>query len=374
MRFWDYELYNVQDRQITPGKLVWGLAILLLGGIASKRLSVVLGKFVLPRFGLNEGARNAFESLFFYLLVVTFALFSLRMVNIPLTAFTILGGALAIGFGFGSQNVVKNFISGLIILAEQPVRVGDLIQIDQLYGTVQHIGLRSTRLRTGENVEIIVPNSNFLEQNVVNWTLTDTKTRIHVAVSFVYGSNTRDVKEVLKLAVSEHGLVLKSPEPVVLFKNFGENALEFEVHFWIHMQRLMDKKTLESDIRFRIESLCREAGLAIVPPAARRAPQHELADRGARGPRPRGQRPRRRRSLRELTGFPVVALGGAFWRSGPAHPRCGREGGGTRRICLLVGRSRPSSRSAKDVGPCGHRTCGASRGAGSTAMPVSSLR
>jgi small-conductance mechanosensitive channel len=146
------------------------------------------------------------------------------------------------------------------------VRVGDLIQIDQLYGTVQHIGLRSTRLRTGENVEIIVPNSNFLEQNVVNWTLTDTKTRIHFAVSFDYGSNTRDVKEVLKLAVSEHGLVLKSPEPVVLFKNFGESALEFEVHFWIHMQRLMDKKTLESDIRFRIETLCREAGLAMSLP------------------------------------------------------------------------------------------------------------
>jgi small-conductance mechanosensitive channel len=265
-RFWSGEFFHVQDQPITPGMLVWALAILLFGTVLSKRLSALLGRFVLPRFGLNEGARNAFESLGFYVLVVAFALLALRMVNIPLTAFTILGGALAIGFGFGSQNIVKNFISGLIILAEQPVRVGDLIQVDQLYGTVQHIGLRSTRLRTGENVEIIVPNSNFLEQSVINWTLTDTRTRIHVAVGFAYGSNTRDIKEILRRAVAEHGRVLETPEPVVLFKDFGDSALEFEVHFWIHMQKLMDKRALESDIRFRIESLCREAGLLIAFP------------------------------------------------------------------------------------------------------------
>jgi len=264
--FWNYEITSVKDNRITPGKLFWSLTILLLGGFLSKRISLFLCRHILPRFGLNEGALHAFESLLFYVLVITFALFALKVVNIPLTAFTILGGALAIGFGFGSQNIVNNFISGLIILTEQPVRVGDLIQMSELYGTVQHIGLRSTRIRTGENIEIIAPNSSFLEQNVINWTLADTKTRIHVGVGVAYGTNTRKVKDILKLAAAEHGRVLKSPEPIVLFKNFGDNSLEFEVHFWIHMKKFMDRNILESDIRFRIDSLCREADIVIAFP------------------------------------------------------------------------------------------------------------
>ena len=263
---WRYEIASVDDRPITIGKIVTGVLLLIVGLFASKKLSRVLGRRLLPRLRLAEGAAYAIQSVIFYVLVVTFTLFALRVVNVPLTAFTILGGALAIGFGFGSQNVVSNFISGLILLAERPIRAGDLIQLGELYGLVEHIGLRSTRVRTGNNIDIIVPNTSFLEQNVINWTLSDTKVRVMVGVGIVYGSPTREFREILRKSVVEHGRVLKSPEPIVLFANFGESSLDFEIHFWIHMRHLMDRRIVESDVRFRIDGLCREAGIIIAFP------------------------------------------------------------------------------------------------------------
>ncbi|MCA9289946.1 MAG: mechanosensitive ion channel [Phycisphaerales bacterium] len=266
LSIWHFGIWNVDDNPITVGKIGVGLLILCMGVFASRWISGLLGRRVLPRFKLNEGASAAIQSIMFYILIVTFTLIAFRAVNIPLTAFTVAGGALAIGVGFGSQNVIANFISGLIILAERPVRVGDLVDVGGLYGTVEHIGARSTRLRTGDNVDIVVPNSTFLEQNVVNWTLTEDKIRIFVGVGVAYGSPTRDVSRLLTRAVEEHGRVHNKPSPIVLFKEFGDNSLNFEVHFWITMKRLMDRRIIESDVRHRIDSLFREAGITIAFP------------------------------------------------------------------------------------------------------------
>ena len=117
--------------------------------------------------------RQRFSHCSFTHFLLLFTLFSLKVVNVPLTALTVLGGALALGVGFGSQNIINNFISGLILHAERPVKVGDLIQLDDLYGNVEHIGARSTRVRTGSNLEIIVPNSTFLQNNVINFHLVE---------------------------------------------------------------------------------------------------------------------------------------------------------------------------------------------------------
>ncbi|MFG0315709.1 MAG: mechanosensitive ion channel family protein, partial [Planctomycetota bacterium JB042] len=182
------------------------------------------------------------------------------------TAFTILGGAFAIGIGFGSQNLMNNFISGLILLVERPIRVGDLIQVGDLLGIVERIGARSTLVRKPSNVDIIVPNSTFLESNVINWTLSDDTYRTWVSVGVVYGSPLREVSKLLRKAVDEHGLVLKSPEPTLLFTDFGDDALQFEIHFWIRMRREMDRRRVESDVRFRIDGLFREAGIVIAFP------------------------------------------------------------------------------------------------------------
>ncbi len=263
---WQFEITSVDDRSITVGKVIVGIFLLFLGFFLSKVISTILGRSLLPRFGLNEGAAAAIRSIAFYILLVTFVFIALRTINVPLTAFTILGGAVAIGIGFGSQNIMNNFMSGLILLAERPIRVGDLIQLGDLYGIVQHLGARSTRVITGENVEIVVPNSAFLESNVINWTLTDSKVRIFVKVGVSYGSPTRDVSKLLLRAAQEHGRVLKSPAPIVLFTEFGDNSLNFEVHFWITMRKMMDRRILESDIHHRIDALFREAGIVIAFP------------------------------------------------------------------------------------------------------------
>ena len=263
---WNYEVWVVDEHPVTIGKIVIGLLVLCLGFFASRLLSVLIGKRILPRFRLNEGASAAVQSILFYILIITFTLIAFRAVRIPLTAFTVLGGALAIGVGFGSQNIIANFISGLILLAERPVRVGDLIEVDGLIGTVDQIGARSTRVRTGDNVEIVVPNSIFLDQNIVNWTLTEKNIRASVSVGVAYGSSTRDVSRFMLRAVEEHGRIHKKPPPVVLFKEFGDNSLIFEVHFWIAMRGPFDRQMIASDVRYRIDSLFNEANIVIAFP------------------------------------------------------------------------------------------------------------
>jgi small-conductance mechanosensitive channel len=185
---------------------------------------------------------------------------------VPLTAFTLLGGAFAIGIGFGSQNVVNNFISGIILLIEQPIRSADLIEVDGTHGIVERIGLRSTRIRTSTNVDIIVPNSSFLEKNVINWTLTDDRIRTHVTVGVTYGTSTHEVTRLIRKVVDEHERILKVPAPVTLFTEFGDNALVFEVHFWMRMRNLMERRVVESDVRHRINDLFTEAGIIIAFP------------------------------------------------------------------------------------------------------------
>lgn len=260
---WCYELTAVDDRPITVGKILSGCLLLVVGYMLSRLISRFIALRLLPRVGINPGASVALQSVSFYLLLTIFGFLSLELVNVPLTVFTFLGGAVAIGVGFGSQNVVNNFISGLILMVERPIRIGDLVSIDGVYGTVEHLGARSTRVRTGSNMEIIVPNSRFLENNVTNWTLTDTRVRTSVSVGVDYESPTRLVAQLLLQSVRSHEQVLPTPDPIVLFQNFGDNSLEFEVHFWVQMRTMMESRLVESEIRFRVNELFREHGISI---------------------------------------------------------------------------------------------------------------
>ena len=261
--FWNYEITSVDDRPVTVSKVVRGTLLLLMGFCFARIFSRLLGKRILPRLGMTQGAAVAFQSIAFYLLLTCFAFVALEVINLPLTVFAFMGGAIAIGVGFGSQNVLNNFISGLILLAERPVRAGDLVDIQGLNGTIEHIGARSTRVKTGSNVEIIVPNSTFLENNVTNWTLSDTRIRTVVRVGVAYGSPVKKVSELLRHAVLAHEDVLDQPEPIILFKDFGDNSLMFEAHFWLHMRTLMQGERVASDIRMEVDQLFADAGITI---------------------------------------------------------------------------------------------------------------
>lgn len=263
---WGYEVTAVDDSPITIGKICLALGLLVIGFWLSRRISRKIGNHLLPRLRFNRGAISAIESISFYILVVIFALIALRIVHIPLTVFTILGGALAIGVGFGSQNIMNNFISGLIILAEQPIRVGDIIEFDGNRGLVKRIGARSTEITTPENFDAIVPNSTLLQSSIINWTLSNNHVRRGVTVGVAYGSPVKLVSEILRKAAIEHHRVLSNPEPEVLFKNFGDNALEFELRFWVSVRQMNEALILESDMRFLIDRMFRENALVIAYP------------------------------------------------------------------------------------------------------------
>lgn len=263
---WYVKIAEVDEKPITIGKVIIGGLLILLGVWAARILSLILGKKLLPRFGLNSNASAAFQTVIFYLMICIFTLIALQIINIPITVFTLLGGAVAIGIGFGSQNIMNNFISGLILLAERPIKIADVIQFGDLRGKVVRIGARSTRIRTSDNIDIIVPNSAFLENNVINWTLQDNQIRTKVGVGFAYGSDTAKAKEILLQACKENKSILQTPAPVVLFTEFGDNALLFEVHFWIIMDSFLTKFSIESEMRFQINELCNQAELVIAFP------------------------------------------------------------------------------------------------------------
>ncbi|MEO2046781.1 MAG: mechanosensitive ion channel domain-containing protein [Pirellulales bacterium] len=263
---WNTEITNVDDNPLTIGKVTVAIILVFTGFIMARMLSRILGGRLHDSLSINKDRADAFQSLSFYTMIALFTLLALRFVNVPLTLFTFLGGAIAIGVGFGSQNILNNFISGLVLLVERPIRVGDLIQLEDFYGTVEHIGTRSTCVRTATNMEIIIPNSTFLQSNVQNLTLGDNKVRTSVAVGLAYGSPTRDAARLLKRAAQEHGRVLESPEPFVWFVDFGDNALNFELHFWVEVRNLSEQKRVESDMRFKIDHLFRDAGITIAYP------------------------------------------------------------------------------------------------------------
>lgn len=236
-----------------------------IGILAIRFFSYVLLKRILSRLGVHESAQTTLQPMSFYLLLIVLTFYTLHAYQIPLTMFAVVGGAVAIGIGFGTQTIFNNFISGLIILMERPIRVGDLIDVDGTMGTVARIGARCTQVRAFNNIDVLLPNSKILENKVINWTLSDDLYRTSVALGVAYGSPLRDVFRIMKKAVDEHGLILKKPEPFVVFRDFGESALLFEVFFWIHLENT-NRLIVESDIRHRLDHLFREAGITLAFP------------------------------------------------------------------------------------------------------------
>jgi small-conductance mechanosensitive channel len=263
---WNFQLTTIDGRPLTVGKVSIALLVLFIGIPIAKVVTRKISRRLFARIGLEPGAAAAFQTLVFYVVVVLLGVFALWVSEIPITVFTLAGGAVAIGVGFGSQKIVNNFFSGLILLFERPIKVGDLIEVGETFGEVESIGARSTKIKSFDNFHIIVPNGAFLEQNVVNWTHSDNLVRVRLQVGVAYGSPTRRVEELIQQAVRELEKVVIPPEPTVLFDDFGDSALIFEALFWIIMKRPMDRRRALSDVRFRIDELFRENGIVIAFP------------------------------------------------------------------------------------------------------------
>ena len=263
---WNWQIFKIGKNYITLGQLIIGITLIIVGYFVLRRFTRQLEKVILKKLDVQESVGHAISTFILYFSMIILFLFTMRLLNIPITIFTVIGGALAVGIGLGSQNIVNNFISGLIVILEQPIRAGDIVEVEGLTGEVERIGARATRIKSIDNTQIVVPNSSFLEKNILNWTLSDSVVRRRVNVGVIYGSPTRQVEKLLLQAVTEHKMVLKSPNPLVFFKEFGNNSLEFSVSFWVRVKHIMELKQIPSDIRFRIDELFREQGIVIAFP------------------------------------------------------------------------------------------------------------
>lgn len=266
MQIWNYQLFELSDDTgIRVSQIVLVLVLLVLGVLASRRIENLVAKR-LKLTELQPDAAQLLQRLLFYSLVGVLAVTALGLLHIPLTAFAFISGAVAIGVGFGAQNIINNFISGWILMSERPVRIDDFVEIEGTSGTVETIGNRSTRIRRTDGVHMLVPNSRILENTVVNWTLIDNQVRTTVRVGVSYGSPARDVAQLIRQAVDEQSSVNREPEPVVVFDDFGDSALIFDAYFWCDVEGERALREIRSDIRFRITELFDENGIVIAFP------------------------------------------------------------------------------------------------------------
>lgn len=268
---WTVELFTAEDtieidgksvtgrRSVTVGKVLTALAILLFGYWCAVVLARFAEKQAIMRLQVDPNVANIIRQWALAFLFLVLVSITLTFVKIPITAFAFLGGALAIGVGFGTQNLLKNVISGLLLLMERPLRVGDVIEVDGIRGIVTTIGLRSSTIRDVNGVETLIPNSNLLERNLTNWTYSSFRKRYSIRIAVATGSDARRVKEMLRDLAHQHGQILKDPEPYVLFEDFSEHALVFVLHYWIDIGPSIEPATVASDLRFMIENTFAEA-------------------------------------------------------------------------------------------------------------------
>lgn len=243
--------FQVGELSISPFFLIQVVVFLLVLVIASRFVDRLLRTRVLIRTAMDPGQRYAVSRFASYAVFVVGLVVGLQSLGVNLNTLTVFGGALGIGIGFGLQNLTNNFVSGLILLAERPVKVGDRVEVDGLNGDVVRIGARSTWVRTNDNVVIIIPNSDFTENRVTNWTAHERRVRFSVPVGVSYASDPEKVKEILMAAAVEHPDVLAKPLPDVIFLGFGESSLDFDLRVWTET-RVQTPKVLRSELYFRI--------------------------------------------------------------------------------------------------------------------------
>jgi small-conductance mechanosensitive channel len=268
---WNAELYVAEEtiiadgkkivrpRSVTVGKLVEAFLILLIGSWVIKRLKRLFPRVLTKRLRLGANDAQLCGRLLTYLMFIGLCIGTLFFVNIPLAVFAFLGGALAIGIGFGAQNLINNFISGLILMFDKTIRMGDVVEVDGQRGRVAAIGMRSSSIKRFDGIEMIVPNSLFLQQNVTNWTSSDKRVRYSVSIGVAYGSPTRKTEEVILNAVNDQPEVLADPAAYVVFDDFADSFLKFTACFWIELIPSVNTSVVFSDIRHRLGERLAEA-------------------------------------------------------------------------------------------------------------------
>lgn len=272
---WNYELFTVDDaiivdgkevkttRSVTVGKSIGAIAILLFGFLMVSWLIRSAMGIAERRIGLKSSVATLIRRWLMVIATLTLIVLSFNLVQIPLSVFAFLGGALAIGIGFGTQNLLKNLMSGVMLLVERPIRIGDLVEIDGVRGRVTSIGIRFSTIHGADGMDTLIPNSELVEKKLTNWTFVTPDVRREIKVGVAYGSDPVQVKNLLQAAAREHPDVMHSPEPRVVLDDLADSALLFTLRFWIRLDQGLDGREIDSDLRCEILQKLAAAGIEV---------------------------------------------------------------------------------------------------------------
>ncbi len=263
LSFWKAVLTAKFERgpiSISPGDVLEFFLTVWVGYLLSAFIRFVLREDVYPRIGITPGKSYALSSLLHYFLIALGFVVGMAVLGINLTKLTVLTGALGVGIGFGLQSVVNNFVSGLILLLERPIKVGDTVEVGDLLGAVRRIGIRASTVRTLQGADIIVPNAQLVTEKVTNWTLGDQLRRIDLSVGVSYSSAPKEVIQVLEKVAIDHPHILASPPPQALFTGYGDSSIDFELRAWT--DRFEDWARIRSELATAVFDAVRAAGMS----------------------------------------------------------------------------------------------------------------
>ncbi len=246
---------------ISLGDVISFVILVWLAFLISRFVRFVLEEDIYPRVTLAGGIPYAITTMTHYVILLIGFFLAIAALGIDLTKFTILAGAFGVGLGFGLQNIVNNFVSGLILLFERPVKVGDVVQIGENQGDLRRIGLRASVVRTLQGADVIVPNGQLISEKVINWTFSDQRRRLDINVGVAYGNDPAEVIKILTEAVSDHPDILKEPAPNCLFLGFGDNSLDFQTRAWTG--KTSQWVVVQSDLAVAMNKALTDAGIEI---------------------------------------------------------------------------------------------------------------
>ena len=271
IRWFNTPFIHIGDSPLTVSGLGMSGVIVIVALFLSAFIRRSLTPTLQKKFNLEQGVVYAIERFVHYGIVIMGVMIACQSIGLNLGSLAVIFGFLSVGIGFGLQNVTSNFISGLILLLERPISIGDFIEVTGQRAKVLHIRMRSTIVMTMDNVTIIVPNSYLIENQVTNWSIEDRRVRLHCPVGVAYGSDVPLVKKTLLEVARSHEAVLKNPEPIVRFLEFGNSALNFDLLFWVSDLQRMDD--IPSDINYKIDQAFRGQQYHHPVPAERSSPE-----------------------------------------------------------------------------------------------------
>lgn len=263
---WNYALWKVDHEGVTVGHCIMALFVMIVGFHVARHIQGRLRKRLEEKRNLDSSGKLALERITFAIMITVILYTTLAILRIPLTVFHFAVGGLMIGVGFGARELFSNLISGIILMVERPVKIDDVVEVENEIGRVFNIGLRSFQIHTENNIDIMLPNSVVLNQKLVNWTKDDHTVLTKVSIGIGYESDIKEATVLMVQAAANIKGVLKEPAPFVLFKEHGASSLNFDIYFAVNVKNKMERWVYESELNYALNDTLRAAGIDIAFP------------------------------------------------------------------------------------------------------------